>query len=89
MTRVLCTIVEARNLDGLAGAWDPDTGTIWLHVDVRDRLVTVLHELLHWLLGHDDSVDQQLHDAVEAAAAVAAELLVKRLPELASFLAVS
>lgn len=82
MSRLLCTIVETSLDDDSTGAWDPEASTIWLDIDVEDRLVSVLHEVLHWLLGHDDAVTEHLHDEVESAAQSAADLLTAIFPAL-------
>jgi Zn-dependent peptidase ImmA (M78 family) len=71
MLRVIETDAE-RTFE--ASFYDPDTETIWITggLDEQERTISLLHEIAHYLLGHDCNVDDATHEAVERFARDAA-----------------
>lgn len=71
--------IRTRDLGDLAGAWDPDTRTIWLHHDLTgaEYRSTLAHELVHALRGDERCATHELNERQEALVdRIAATLLV-------------
>lgn len=53
--------IRYRDLGDNAGAWDPDTGIIWIHHNLAqaEHRCTLIHEVVHAMRG-----DEKCHDAV-------------------------
>jgi hypothetical protein len=82
--RVLLTILErALEPEDVVGYYDPDGPAIYLDCCDKDRLTTLLHEVLHWLLGHDVASAPEVDEAVERAAQAGAAVFVEAFPVLA------
>lgn len=67
--RVLYQIVEADLEDGDRGLWSPVTGTIYLSPHADELLETLLHEVIHLVLGHDGRISVRDHALVDELAA--------------------
>lgn len=74
----ILTVFSAELTLGLLGVSRYDRGAIWIDPRQRRRkyIETVLHEVFHFLLEHNDEQERELEEEVESlAVAVASRLL--------------
>lgn len=85
---VATVTIRTKDLGDLAGAWDPDTRTIWLHRDLTPaaRRCTLQHELIHAARGDEKCDDHVLDARQERLVDEMAAILLIDLDDLADAL---